>query len=88
MAKDLSGVLMMGQNSNVLLVLPSKGWKTARDLIAAAKSKPGTINYGSAGVGTATHISAARFSLAAGIQTTHVPYKGGGPSIRHRRISG
>src|SRR5665213_2096659 len=80
-AKDLSGALMIGQNSNVLLVIPSKGWKTAQDLIAAAKAKPSTINYGSAGVGTATHISAARFSLAAGIQTTHVPYKGGAEAL-------
>ena len=80
-AKDLSGVLMIGQNANVLLVAPSKGWKTAQDLIAAAKAKPGTINYGSAGVGTATHISAARFSLAAGIETTHVPYKGGAEAL-------
>jgi tripartite-type tricarboxylate transporter receptor subunit TctC len=80
-AKDLSGALMIGQNSNVLLVIPSKGWKTAQDLVAAAKAKPSTINYGSAGVGTATHISAARFSLAAGIQTTHVPYKGGAEAL-------
>ncbi len=80
-AKDLSGVLMIGQNANVLLVLPSKGWKTAADLATAAKAKPGTINYGSAGVGTATHISAARFSLAAGIQATHVPYKGGAEAL-------
>ncbi|HEX5212769.1 MAG TPA: tripartite tricarboxylate transporter substrate-binding protein [Pseudolabrys sp.] len=80
-AKDLSGVLMLGQNANVLLVSPTKGWKTAKDLIAAAKAKPGTINYGSAGVGTATHISALRFSLAAGIQTTHVPYKGGAEAL-------
>jgi tripartite-type tricarboxylate transporter receptor subunit TctC len=80
-AKDLSGVLMIGQNANVLLVSPSKGWKTAKDLIAAAKAKPGTINYGSAGVGTATHISAARFSLAAGIAATHVPYKGGAEAL-------
>jgi tripartite-type tricarboxylate transporter receptor subunit TctC len=79
--KDLTGVLMIGQNANVLLVVPSKGWKTAKDLIAAAKAKPGTINYGSAGVGTATHISAARFSLAAGIETTHVPYKGGAEAL-------
>jgi tripartite-type tricarboxylate transporter receptor subunit TctC len=80
-AKDLSGALMIGQNSNVLLVIPSKGWKTAQDLVAAAKAKPSTINYGSAGVGTATHISAVRFSLAAGIQTTHVPYKGGAEAL-------
>lgn len=79
--KDLSGVLMIGQNANVLLVSPKKGWKAAQDLVAAAKAKPGIINYGSAGVGTATHISALRFSLAAGIQTTHVPYKGGAEAL-------
>ena len=79
--KDLSGALMIGQNANVLLVNPSKGWKTAQDLIAAAKAKPGSINYGSAGIGTATHISAVRLSLAAGIQATHVPYKGGAEAL-------
>ena len=80
-AKDLSGALMIGQNANVLLVIPSKSWKTAQELITAAKAKPGSINYGSAGVGTATHISAVRFSLAAGIQATHVPYKGGAEAL-------
>jgi tripartite-type tricarboxylate transporter receptor subunit TctC len=80
-AKDLSGALMIGQNANVMIVLPEKGWKTVQDFAAAAKAKPGTINYGSAGVGTATHISAARFLLAAGIQATHIPYKGGPEAI-------
>jgi tripartite-type tricarboxylate transporter receptor subunit TctC len=76
-AKDLSGVVMIGQNANVMIVLPSKGWKTVQDFVVAAKAKPGTINYGSAGVGTATHIAAERFRVAAGIEATHVPYKGG-----------
>jgi tripartite-type tricarboxylate transporter receptor subunit TctC len=80
-AKDLSGVLMIGQNANVMIVAPEKGWKTVQDFVAAAKAKPGSINYGSAGVGTATHISAARFLLAAGVQATHVPYKGGPEAI-------
>ena len=80
-AKDLSGVLMIGQNANVMLVNPAQGWKTAQDFIAAAKANPGTINYGSAGVGTATHISAERFILAAGVQATHVPYKGGAEAL-------
>jgi tripartite-type tricarboxylate transporter receptor subunit TctC len=80
-AKDLSGVLMIGQNANVMIVVPEKGWKTVGDFVAAAKAKPGTVNYGSAGVGTATHISAARFLLAAGVQATHVPYKGGPEAI-------
>jgi tripartite-type tricarboxylate transporter receptor subunit TctC len=81
MAKDLSGVVMIGQNANVMIVLPSKGWKTVQDFVAAAKAKPGTINYGSAGVGTATHISAERFRLAAGIEATHIPYKGGAEAL-------
>ena len=59
------------------MVSPAKGWKTVGDLVAAAKAKPGSINYGSAGVGTATHISAERFRQSAGIQATHVPYRGG-----------
>jgi tripartite-type tricarboxylate transporter receptor subunit TctC len=80
-AKDLSGVLTIGQNANVMIVLPSKGWKTAQDFVAAAKRKPGSINYGSAGLGTATHISAERFRLAAGIEATHVPYKGGAEAL-------
>ena len=80
-AKDLSGVLMIGQNANVMIVLPEKGWKTAQDFIAAAKAKPGLINYGSAGVGTATHISAERFRHAAGFEATHIPYKGGAEAL-------
>jgi tripartite-type tricarboxylate transporter receptor subunit TctC len=80
-AKDMSGVLMIGQNANVMIVLPSRGWKTVQDFIAAAKAKPGSINYGSAGVGTSTHISAERFRLAAGIEATHIPYKGGPEAI-------
>jgi tripartite-type tricarboxylate transporter receptor subunit TctC len=76
-AKDLSAVVALGKNANILVVSPSKGWKTVGDLVAAAKAKPGTVNYGSAGVGTATHISAERFRQSAGIQATHVPYRGG-----------
>ena len=76
-AKDLSAVVALGKNANILVVSLAKGWKTAADLVAAAKARPGTINYGSAGVGTATHISAERFRQSAGIQATHVPYRGG-----------
>ena len=61
----------------MLVVSPAKGWKTAADLVAAAKAKPGSFNFGSAGLGTATHMSAERFRLSAGFQATHVPYKGG-----------
>jgi tripartite-type tricarboxylate transporter receptor subunit TctC len=76
-ARDLTAVIPLGKNANVLVVLPSKGWKTVQDLVAAAKRNPGTFNSGSAGVGTATHISAERFRLSAGFEATHIPYKGG-----------
>ncbi|HEY1472669.1 MAG TPA: tripartite tricarboxylate transporter substrate-binding protein [Pseudolabrys sp.] len=81
LAKDLSGALMIGQNANVMLVLPSRGWKSMQDFIAAAKAKPGAMNFGSAGVGTATHICGERLRLAAGIEATHVPYKGGAEAL-------
>jgi tripartite-type tricarboxylate transporter receptor subunit TctC len=76
-AKDLAAVVALGKNANILVVSPAKGWKSVSDLVAAAKAKPGSVNYGSAGVGTATHISAERFRQSAGIEATHVPYRGG-----------
>src|SRR6516164_1681498 len=81
LAKDLSGALMIGQNANMLIVSPSKGWKTVGDLVAAAKAKPGSINYGSAGVGTATHIAAEKFRVAAGFEAVHIAYKGGAEAL-------
>ncbi len=80
-AKELSSALMIGQNANVLIVSPAKGWKTAQDLVAAAKAKPGSINYSSAGVGTATHLSAEKFRLSAGFEAVHIPYKGGAEAL-------
>jgi tripartite-type tricarboxylate transporter receptor subunit TctC len=79
--KDLASALMIGQNANVLIVPPSRGWKTARDLVAAAKAKPGSINYSSAGVGTATHLTAEKFRLSAGFEAVHIPYKGGAEAL-------
>ena len=81
LTKDLSGALMIGQNANILIVSPAKGWKTVQDLVAAAKAKPGSINYGSAGVGTATHIAAEKFRIAAGFEAVHIAYKGGAEAL-------
>jgi tripartite-type tricarboxylate transporter receptor subunit TctC len=74
--KDLTGVATLGATPNVLVVSPSKPWKTAADLVAAAKASPGELNYGSAGVGSATHLNAEKFNLSANIKATHIPYKG------------
>src|SRR5262249_17276313 len=55
---------------------PAKGFKTLKDLVAAAKSTPGGLTYGTAGVGSATHLSTERFRLSAGFEAIHVPFKG------------
>jgi tripartite-type tricarboxylate transporter receptor subunit TctC len=74
---DLRAAAALGKNANVLIVSPDKGWRTLDDLVAAARAKPGALNYGSAGVGTATHVSAERLLQSAKIDVVHVPYKGG-----------
>lgn len=79
--KDLSSTLMIGVGANVMIVPVSRPWKTVQDFIADAKAKPGSITFGSVGVGSATHISAEKFRLAAGIETTHAPYRGGAEVI-------
>src|SRR5580704_11644913 len=75
--KDLASVLMIGSSANVMVVPVSRPWKTVQDFIADAKARPGSISFGSAGIGSAVHISAEKFRLAAGIEATHVPYRGG-----------
>lgn len=80
-AKDFSSVLMIGSLANVMIVPKSRPWKTIQDFIAAAKAKPGSISFGSVGIGSAVHISAEKFLRAAGIEATHVPYRGGAEVI-------
>jgi tripartite-type tricarboxylate transporter receptor subunit TctC len=75
--RDLSSVLMLGSAANVMIVPMSRPWKTVQDFIAAAKMKDASISFGSVGIGSAVHISAEKFRLAAGIEATHVPYRGG-----------
>ena len=74
--KDLTGVTPLAALPNVLVVSPGKGWKNVADLVAAAKARPGQMNFASAGMGSATHMNAEKFRLRAGIDATHVPYKG------------
>jgi tripartite-type tricarboxylate transporter receptor subunit TctC len=74
--KDLTGVTPLAAVPNVLVVSPTRGWKNVADVIAAAKAKPGQLNYASAGTGSATHMNAEKFKLKAGIDAQHVPFKG------------
>jgi tripartite-type tricarboxylate transporter receptor subunit TctC len=79
--RDLVSVLMIGSSANVMIVPNSRPWKTLADFIADAKAKPGTISFGSVGIGSAVHISSEKFRLAAGIEASHVPYRGGAEVI-------
>jgi tripartite-type tricarboxylate transporter receptor subunit TctC len=80
-ARDLASVLMIGFSANVMIVPNARPWKTVQDFIADAKAKPGSISFGSVGIGSAVHISAEKFRLAAGVAATHVPYRGGAEVI-------
>src|ERR1700712_618458 len=79
--KDLSSMLMIGYLPNVMIVPVSRPWQNVQDFIAAATKKDAVITYGSVGIGSAVHISAEKFRLAAGFEATHVPYRGGSEVI-------
>jgi tripartite-type tricarboxylate transporter receptor subunit TctC len=80
--KDFAPVMLLGSISNVLLVGADQPYKNVADLIAAAKSKPGTIAFGSAGTGSSQHMSGEAFKLLTGAELTHVPYRGSAPAIQ------
>lgn len=65
----------------ILVVNASQPFKTVADVVAYAKANPGKLNFGSAGPGTGTHLTAEVFQKAAGIEMTHVPYKGSNPAL-------
>jgi len=80
-AQDFAGVIPIGVSPAVLVVPPSRGFRTVADFIAAAKAKPGSFNFSSVGVGSATHLSAERFVQSAGLDAVHVPFKGGAEAM-------
>ncbi len=75
-AKDLAGVIPLGNLPSVLFVSPAIGVKSVQELIALAKANPGTLNYPSAGIGSASHVNAEKFLAVTGIKAVHVPLKG------------
>jgi tripartite-type tricarboxylate transporter receptor subunit TctC len=79
--KDFAGVTPLAVVPNVMVVAPGKGWRTVKDVIDAAKAKPGSLNYASVGIGTATWMSGEKFKAAVGIDVVHVPYKGSPEAI-------
>ena len=71
----------MATSPIVLVVPPESTIKSVQDLIDVAKAKPGEVKYGSAGIGSATHLSSALFAAMADVNLIHVPYRGAGPAI-------
>jgi tripartite-type tricarboxylate transporter receptor subunit TctC len=80
-AEDFAAVIPLGILPAVLVVPPDRGWKTLADFVAAAKAKPGSMNFSSVGAGSATHMSAEQFRARTGVQAVHVPFKGGGEAM-------
>jgi len=80
--KDFAPVGLIGTSALVVLVNPSIPVKTIKELIAYAKANPGKLNFASAGTGSGIHLAAEYFKVQAGIEMTHVPYKGSGPALQ------
>lgn len=79
--KDLSGVAPLASLPSVLVVSPSLGVSSVKELVALVKAKPNQLNYGTAGVGSAAHINSEKFNSAAGLRAVHIPLKGTPPIL-------
>jgi tripartite-type tricarboxylate transporter receptor subunit TctC len=79
--RDFATVTQLTSGPQVIAVHPSVPAKTVQELVALAKAKPGQLNYASGGSGTANHLAAEIFKLAAGVDIVHIPYKGTGPAM-------
>ena len=80
--KDLTPIALVGRVPVVFTVREGSAIKTLAELVAAAKAKPGSLTFASAGQGTSQHLSGETFRLLAGVDITHVPYKGSAPAIQ------
>jgi tripartite-type tricarboxylate transporter receptor subunit TctC len=79
--RDFTPISLVVRTPQVIVVNDVSPLKSVKDLIAAAKAKPGALNYATAGIAGSSHVLGAFFNIAAGIDTVHVPYKGGGPGM-------
>jgi tripartite-type tricarboxylate transporter receptor subunit TctC len=78
---DLTGVTMVGNGPMVLVVHPSLPAKTAKDLVAIARSRPGQLNYTSSGIGSINHMAMEVFKSQAKVDVVHIPHKGMAPAL-------
>ena len=79
--RDFAPISQVASGPFAVCVHPAVPAKSVRELVALAKTKPGALNYASGGTGTASYLATEMFKLTAGVDFTHVPYKGGGPAI-------
>ena len=79
--KSFTAVAILASGPNVLVVNPTLPVNSVADLLAAAKGKPGQLQYASAGIGSFQHLGGELFKLMAGVDILHVPFKGGGPAM-------
>jgi tripartite-type tricarboxylate transporter receptor subunit TctC len=80
--RDLAPVTRVSTGTVLLVVNASRPWQSFAELIAAARANPGRLTMGSSGTGTVSHLTIASVNRAAGVDITHVPYRGGGPAIQ------
>src|SRR5260221_7408768 len=80
--RDFAPVILVAGVPNVLVINPALPVNSVQDLIAYAKANPGKLNFASSGNGTSIHLSAELFKTMAGVQMTHVPYKGSAPALQ------
>jgi tripartite-type tricarboxylate transporter receptor subunit TctC len=80
-AKDLVAVTNVASGPQAIVVNPSFAGKTVKDLIDMAKARPDSVTFGSAGIGTQTHLAGENFIASAGLNVRHIPYKGEAPAI-------
>jgi tripartite-type tricarboxylate transporter receptor subunit TctC len=79
--RDFAQVILVGTTTNTLVVNPKVPAKTTKELIALAKAKPSSLNYGSTGAGGTSHLAMEYFKLSTGTDLVHIPYKGTGPAL-------
>lgn len=80
--KSFAPITLIGTNANVLVVNPASPFKSVKELVAAARAKPASLSFASAGNGTSQHLSAELFKTMTGIDMVHIPYKGSAPAIQ------
>jgi tripartite-type tricarboxylate transporter receptor subunit TctC len=79
--KDLASVMLIGTSPMVVVAHPGQPYKSFRDVVAAARSKPGSAIYGTIGSGSLGHLAMTQMANTLGLEFTHVPYRGGGPLV-------